>query len=242
MSEDGAHQQSHQAGRGFLSLPGMWGFNGGLLQLSCSLAPHESPVSSFTRPSFLIHRHWLNEQPALLGGQGRKFFSFHPGSAGRLFPDPHLRQNPEGSAEEGRFRTANLLRRVPSQVGHGLWPVACGLGQGGAGAAASPCPHLLSVQPAEAGGCREQASACLCWPLTAVSAAPWAALSGRQGPWHGLRPHHHIRGHVRTFQKHCWGEAPSAESADPRAASPSSPMLPQQGAPGQASLQRGELT
>ena len=120
---------------------------GGLLQLSCSLASHESLVSSFTRPSFLIHRHWLNKQPALLSGQGGKLFSFHPGSAGRLFPDPHLRQNPEGSAEEGGFRTLNLLRHVPSRVGRGLWPVACGLGQGGAGAAASPVPTSSAANP-----------------------------------------------------------------------------------------------
>ena len=206
---------------------------GGLLQLSCSLVPHESPVSSFTRPSFLIHRHWLNEQPALLSGQGGKLFSFHPGSAGRLFPDPHLRQNPEGSAEEGGFRTPNLLRHVPSRVGRGLWSVAWDrVGR----VRRPPRPHLLCVQPTEAGGCREQAGAYLCRPLTAVSAASWAALGGRQGPWRGLRPSHCIHGHVRTFQKHCWGEAPSAEGTDPRAASPSSPMLPQQGAPGQASL------
>lgn len=211
MSEDGAHQQSHQVGRGFLSLPGMWGFDGGLLQLSCSLAPHESPVSSFMRPSFLIHRHWLNEQPALLGGQGRKFFSFHPGSAGRLFPDPHLRQNPEGSAEEGRFRTANLLRRVPSRVGRGLWPGTGWGGWGGCGGLPLSPPPL---RPARGGwrlqgagrclpllaaycrlrsplGCPEWPSGSLAWPLSPPSHS-WArenlpeALLGR-GPICGER-------------------------------------------------------
>lgn len=51
---------------------------GGLLQLGRKLMPREAPVSSFTRPSFLIHCHRFTEQPAFLGGQSRRFFSFRP--------------------------------------------------------------------------------------------------------------------------------------------------------------------
>ena len=124
------------------------GLMGGLLQLGHSLAPHEAPVSSFTRPSFLFHRHWLDEQPALLGRQGRKLFSFHPSSAGGLFPDPHLRQNPEGSAREGGFRILRTSSSVP--LPGGTWPVAWGrVGrvQRVWLRTPPPAPTLLCVQP-----------------------------------------------------------------------------------------------
>ena len=114
----------------------------------------------------------------------------------------------------------------PSQVGRGLWPGAGWGGWGGWGGGPPPLGPHPPLRPAcggrrlQGGGgarlCCPPASSAphlrcpppllpprLCCPLTAVSAAPWAALYGHQGPWGGLHPHRRVRGHVRIFQKHC---------------------------------------
>ena len=65
----------------------------------------------------------------------------------------------------------------PSQVGRGLWPGAGWGGWGGWGGGRPPpsAPTLLCVQPAEAGGCREEAAPASAAPLPLLlptSAAP----------------------------------------------------------------------
>ena len=168
MSEDAAHQQNHQAGRGRLSQPGMWGVNGGLLQLGRSLVPHKAPVSFFTRPSFPFHHHRLDEQPALLGRQGRKLFSSILArlAGSSLNPDSgRMQRGQPGKAGSGCCEPPPLC---PSRVGCGLWP---GARWGGCGAPA-PAPTLLCVQPAEARGCREEAAPASAAPASAAPPPP----------------------------------------------------------------------
>ena len=170
MCEAGGRWQSHQAGRDPRSLRGRWGLD--LVDgVSCSWAaawcpmkppslPSQGPASQFTATGSLSSLHSWGDK-----AEG-SFPSIRaaPSSAGRLFHDLYLRQIPEGSARESWVpATANLLPFFPSRVGCGLWPRTWW-----EGAAGLPLlPALLCIQPAEVGGCREEAGLQLCCPLSA---------------------------------------------------------------------------